>query len=169
MRSARLRFRLHNRRYATVTIVKTPGRCANRRFAGKTVQVTIVPSRAQSGTAGGKSPVSAAVRVSGLYKSYGDVKALAPTDLIVNQGEFFTLLGPSGSGKTTLLRLIAGFERPDGGAIELGGQDVTKAPPYARDVNTVFQDYALFPHMTIAENIEYGLRVRRVAKQSRKE
>jgi putative spermidine/putrescine transport system ATP-binding protein len=115
------------------------------------------------------SPASAAVRVSGLYKSYGDVKALAPTELTVNQGEFFTLLGPSGSGKTTLLRLIAGFESPDGGAIELAGQDVTKAPPYARDVNTVFQDYALFPHMTIAENIEYGLKVRRVARQSRKE
>jgi putative spermidine/putrescine transport system ATP-binding protein len=129
----------------------------------------MVPNLAQSGTAGDKSPESAAVRIIGLSKHYGDVKALAPTDLTVNQGEFFTLLGPSGSGKTTLLRLIAGFERPDGGMIELAGQDVTKAPPYARDVNTVFQDYALFPHMTIAENIEYGLKVRRVARPSRKE
>ena len=79
------------------------------------------------------------------------------------------MLGPSGSGKTTLLRLIAGFERPDRGRIELGGRDVTRVPPYARDVNTVFQDYALFPHMTVAENIEYGLRVRRVGKAERRE
>jgi putative spermidine/putrescine transport system ATP-binding protein len=110
-----------------------------------------------------------AVRVAGLHKRYGDVNALAETDLTVRPGEFFTLLGPSGSGKTTLLRLIAGFERPDGGRIELAGQDVTQVPPFARDVNTVFQDYALFPHMTIAENIEYGLKVHRVGKQARKD
>ena len=95
--------------------------------------------------------------------------ALAGVDLSVQAGEFFTLLGPSGSGKTTLLRLIAGFERPDGGRIELGGSDVTWVPPYARNVNTVFQDYALFPHMTVAQNIEYGLRVRHVAKAQRRE
>jgi putative spermidine/putrescine transport system ATP-binding protein len=110
-----------------------------------------------------------AVRVAGLHKRYGDVNALAATDLTVRPGEFFTLLGPSGSGKTTLLRLIAGFERPDGGSIELAGQDVTRFPPFARDVNTVFQDYALFPHMTIAENIEYGLKVRRVGKADRRQ
>jgi putative spermidine/putrescine transport system ATP-binding protein len=110
-----------------------------------------------------------AVRVTGLHKRYGDVTALAATDLMVRPGEFFTLLGPSGSGKTTLLRLIAGFERPDGGDIELAGKDVTRVPPFARDVNTVFQDYALFPHMTIAENIEYGLKVRRVGKQARRD
>src|SRR5215831_18623561 len=108
-----------------------------------------------------------AVRVTGLHKRYGDVNALAATDLTVRPGEFFTLLGPSGSGKTTLLRLIAGFERPDGGTIELAGKDVTRIPPFARDVNTVFQDYALFPHMMIAENIEYGLKVHRVGKQDR--
>ena len=95
--------------------------------------------------------------------------ALAGVDLAVRAGEFFTLLGPSGSGKTTLLRLIAGFERPDGGRIELAGRDVTRVPPYARDVNTVFQDYALFPHMTVAQNIEYGLRVRHVPKAQRRE
>ena len=78
------------------------------------------------------------------------------------QGEFFTLLGPSGSGKTTTLRLIAGFERPDDGTVELAGRDVSAVPPYARDVNTVFQDYALFPHMTVAENVAYGLRVKGV-------
>jgi putative spermidine/putrescine transport system ATP-binding protein len=110
-----------------------------------------------------------AVRVTGLHKRYGDVTALAATDLTVRPGEFFTLLGPSGSGKTTLLRLIAGFERPDGGSIELAGRDVTGVPPFARDVNTVFQDYALFPHMTIAENIEYGLKVRHVGKQARRD
>jgi putative spermidine/putrescine transport system ATP-binding protein len=104
-----------------------------------------------------------------LRKRYGDVTALADVELVVRQGEFFTLLGPSGSGKTTLLRLIAGFERPDGGRIELGGRDVTGIPPYARDVNTVFQDYALFPHMTVGQNIEYGLRVRRVPKAERRE
>ena len=81
-------------------------------------------------------------------------------DLVVEEGEFFTLLGPSGSGKTTLLRLIAGFERPDAGRIELGGRDVTSVPPNLRDTNTVFQDYALFPHMTVAQNIGYGLRIR---------
>src|SRR5947208_350980 len=86
----------------------------------------------------------------------------------VVEGEFFTLLGPSGSGKTTLLRLIAGFERPDSGRIELGGKDVTAVPPYARATNTVFQDYALFPHMSVAANIEYGLKVRHVAREDRR-
>jgi putative spermidine/putrescine transport system ATP-binding protein len=111
----------------------------------------------------------AAVSVAGLRKRYGDVTAVDGVELTVGTGEFFTLLGPSGSGKTSLLRLIAGFERPDAGRIELGGRDVTGMPPYARNVNTVFQDYALFPHMTVAQNIEYGLRVRRVDKQQRRE
>jgi putative spermidine/putrescine transport system ATP-binding protein len=110
-----------------------------------------------------------AIHVFGLRKRYGDVTALAAVDLEIRGGEFFTLLGPSGSGKTTLLRLIAGFERPDGGRIELGGRDVTGVPPYARNVNTVFQDYALFPHMTVAQNIEYGLRVRKVPRAQRRE
>ena len=109
------------------------------------------------------------MHVSGLRKRYGDVVALAGVDLAIGAGEFFTLLGPSGSGKTTLLRLIAGFERPDAGRIELGGSDVTRTPPYARNVNTVFQDYALFPHMTVGQNIEYGLRVRRVPRADRRE
>jgi putative spermidine/putrescine transport system ATP-binding protein len=110
---------------------------------------------------------SPAIRLRGLRKAYGEVEAVAGTDLEVQRGEFFTLLGPSGSGKTTLLRLIAGFERPDAGTIELSGRDVTDVPPFARTVNTVFQDYALFPHMSVAENIEYGLRVRKVAKPER--
>src|SRR5205814_954097 len=108
-----------------------------------------------------------ALRLQGVRKSYGQVVAVAGVDLTVDEGEFFTLLGPSGSGKTTLLRLIAGFERPDAGRIELGGRDVTSVPPYLRDTNTVFQDYALFPHMSVAENIAYGLRVKRVSRQQR--
>src|ERR1700692_2591203 len=126
------------------------------------------PDRAQSAAVGMPAAGPAAVRVTGLRKRYGDVVALADVDLRAGQGEFFTLLGPSGSGKTTLLRLIAGFERPDEGQIEFGGRDVTKVPPDARDVNTVFQDYALFPHMTIAQNIEYGLRVKHVPRATRK-
>ena len=102
-------------------------------------------------------------------KSYGEVVAVDGVDLEIASGEFFTLLGPSGSGKTTTLRLIAGFERPDAGLIELAGRDVTSVPPYVRDVNTVFQDYALFPHMTVGENVEYGLRVKGVRRQERRQ
>jgi putative spermidine/putrescine transport system ATP-binding protein len=114
------------------------------------------------------APSVPAVRLVGLRKSYGQVIAVAGVDLQIAEGEFFTMLGPSGSGKTTLLRLIAGFERPDAGSVELGGTDVTRDPPYARDVNTVFQDYALFPHMSVLENVAYGLRVKRVAKPDRR-
>jgi putative spermidine/putrescine transport system ATP-binding protein len=127
------------------------------------------PSSAPPAAAGDPAAAAAAVHVSSLWKRYGDVVALAGVDLVIRAGEFFTLLGPSGSGKTTLLRLIAGFERPDHGRIELGGADVTRVPPHSRNVNTVFQDYALFPHMTVGQNIEYGLRVRRVAKAERRE
>jgi putative spermidine/putrescine transport system ATP-binding protein len=95
------------------------------------------------------------------------VVALSRLDLEIGAGEFFTLLGPSGSGKTTTLRLIGGFERPDSGTIELAGRDVTRDPPYLRDVNTVFQDYALFPHMSVAENVAYGLMIRKVGKRER--
>ena len=106
--------------------------------------------------------------MNGVSKRYGDVVAVHPLDLEIARGEFFTLLGPSGSGKTTTLRMIAGFEEPDTGAVELAGKDVTALAPYDRQVNTVFQDYALFPHMTVEENIEYGLRVTRVAADERK-
>jgi putative spermidine/putrescine transport system ATP-binding protein len=108
------------------------------------------------------------VRLVALHKSYGHVVAAAGVDLEIAEGEFFTMLGPSGSGKTTLLRVIAGFERPDSGTVELGGADVTRQPPYARDVNTVFQDYALFPHMTVIENVEYGLKIRKIPKAERR-
>jgi putative spermidine/putrescine transport system ATP-binding protein len=103
----------------------------------------------------------------GIRKTYGEVVAVADVDLTVGDGEFFTLLGPSGSGKTTTLRIIAGFERPDVGRVTLGGEDITQQPPYARDVNTVFQDYALFPHMTVAENVGYGLKVKGVPRRER--
>jgi putative spermidine/putrescine transport system ATP-binding protein len=95
------------------------------------------------------------------------VVAVAGIDLEIERGEFFTLLGPSGSGKTTTLRMIAGFEDPSGGTIELAGEDVSGVPPYDRAVNTVFQDYALFPHMTVGENVAYGLRIARVDKAER--
>jgi putative spermidine/putrescine transport system ATP-binding protein len=114
-------------------------------------------------------PAPADVRLLDVRKSYGEVVAVDGVDLDVQGGEFFTLLGPSGSGKTTSLRLIAGFERPDAGRIELHGVDVTARAPYERDVNTVFQDYALFPHMTVAENVGYGLRVKGVARAERKQ
>jgi len=102
-----------------------------------------------------------------LTKRYGEVRAVAGIDLEIGRGEFFTLLGPSGSGKTTTLRMIAGFEEPSEGTIELAGKNVSGVPPYDRAVNTVFQDYALFPHMTVGENVEYGLRVAGVAKAER--
>jgi putative spermidine/putrescine transport system ATP-binding protein len=107
------------------------------------------------------------IQLRGLVKRYGDVTAVDAIDLDVGRGEFFTLLGPSGSGKTTTLRLIAGFERPDAGTIELAGTEVSDQPPFARDVNTVFQDYALFPHLSVTDNVAYGLRIAKVPKPER--
>ncbi len=109
------------------------------------------------------------ISVRGLTKRFGDVVAVDSVDLDIPAGEFFTMLGPSGSGKTTTLRMIAGFEIPDEGTIELAGQDVSRLPPYDRPVNTVFQDYALFPHMTVQANVEYGLMVKKVKKGERRE
>ena len=105
-----------------------------------------------------------AVRLVGLRKTFGNVTALDGISLEILDGEFFSLLGPSGSGKTTCLRLIAGFERPSAGVVELHGVDVSGRPPFERDVNTVFQDYALFPHMTVEQNVGYGLRVAKIDK-----
>ena len=113
------------------------------------------------------SATIADVEVVGVRKTYGAVEAVAGIDFEVGEGTFFTLLGPSGSGKTTTLRLIAGFERPDTGTIRLAGAEITELPPYRRDVNTVFQDYALFPHMTVGENVAYGLMIRKVPKAER--
>src|SRR5580693_3751374 len=128
-----------------------------------------VPGPVQPAAAGDPGAAAAAVHVTGLRKRYGDVVALGGVELTIAAGEFFTLLGPSGSGKTTLLRMIAGFERPDAGRIELGGRDVTSMPPNMRDTNTVFQDYALFPHMTVGQNIGYGLRIKRIPGAERQQ
>ena len=111
----------------------------------------------------------ALIELRNLTKSFGVVKAVDGVDLDIHAGEFLTLLGPSGSGKTTVLRMIAGFETPDSGTITLNNADITYLPPYERDVNTVFQDYALFPHMDVISNIEYGLRVKGVEKNERRE
>jgi putative spermidine/putrescine transport system ATP-binding protein len=126
---------------------------------------TLAPTEAEASTDAG----APAVRLSGIRRVYGDVVAVRGVDLDITAGEFFTLLGPSGSGKTTTLRVIAGFERPDAGRVELQGVDVTRVAPSQRAVNTVFQDYALFPHMTIAENVGYGLRVKGMARRERRD
>jgi putative spermidine/putrescine transport system ATP-binding protein len=113
-------------------------------------------------------PPAPAVRMEGVVKRFGDVVAVDGVDLDVREGEFFSMLGPSGSGKTTCLRMIAGFESPTRGRIYLGGRDVSTLAPYEREVNTVFQDYALFPHMTVADNVGYGLMVRKVPRDERR-
>jgi len=110
-----------------------------------------------------------AVGLRGVTKHFGDITAVDGVDLDIAPGEFFAMLGPSGSGKTTMLRLIAGFELPTAGTVELDGRDVSQDPPFDRDVNTVFQDYALFPHMDVARNVEYGLRVKKVPKDERRD
>jgi putative spermidine/putrescine transport system ATP-binding protein len=122
---------------------------------------------ASNAEAGASALEGVDVRVRGLVKRFGDVLAVSGVDLDVRNGEFFSLLGPSGSGKTTMLRLIAGFELPDEGTVSLAGTDVTRLPPFARAVNTVFQDYALFPHMSVADNVEYGLRIGKVPRRER--
>jgi putative spermidine/putrescine transport system ATP-binding protein len=113
------------------------------------------------------SATPSAVLLDNVEKRFGEVRAVDGVTLAIAPGEFFSLLGPSGSGKTTTLRLIAGFERPTSGTISLYGEDVSRLPAFERDVNTVFQDYALFPHMTVAENVGYGLMVRRVSRTDR--
>jgi putative spermidine/putrescine transport system ATP-binding protein len=125
-------------------------------------------TQAPARTAERRDAASPAVRLSGIRRTYGDVVAIDKLDLDIAEGEFFTLLGPSGSGKTTTLRVIAGFERSDEGHVELAGVDVTRVPPFERDVNTVFQDYALFPHMSVEENVEYGLRVKGLGRRERR-
>jgi len=109
-----------------------------------------------------------AIEFRDVSRVYGDVRAVDRVSLQVAVGEFFAMLGPSGSGKTTVLRLIAGFERPTSGTVALDGQDATGLPPFRRDVNTVFQDYALFPHMNVAENVEFGLKVKKVPGADRR-
>lgn len=128
-----------------------------------------MPEATQVSPAVEEDVASVAVTLRGLSKSFGEVVAVDAVDLDIYDGEFLTLLGPSGSGKTTVLRMIAGFELPTAGVVELNGQDVTNLAPFERDVNTVFQDYALFPHMTVVQNVEYGLRVKKVRKAERRQ
>jgi putative spermidine/putrescine transport system ATP-binding protein len=108
-----------------------------------------------------------AIQIKNLTKKFGEVTAVTGVDLEIAAGEFFSMLGPSGSGKTTVLRMIAGFETPTSGEIFLFGEDVSNKPPFERDVNTVFQDYALFPHMSVLQNVEYGLTIRGIKKAER--
>ena len=109
-----------------------------------------------------------AILFKNVSRHFGDVKAVNNVEIEIMDGEFFSMLGPSGSGKTTCLRMIAGFDRPTAGQIILYGQNVSSLPPYERPVNTVFQDYALFPHMTVEDNIGYGLMIKGVSKSERK-
>jgi putative spermidine/putrescine transport system ATP-binding protein len=109
-----------------------------------------------------------AVTLEAVSKRFGEVVAVDSVDLEVSDGEFFSMLGPSGSGKTTTLRMIAGFELPTSGRVLLQGRDVSRDPPFERDVNTVFQDYALFPHMSVGDNVGYGLMVRKVRTDERR-
>jgi putative spermidine/putrescine transport system ATP-binding protein len=124
--------------------------------------------RWSSATTGAPAAVTPVVRLDGVTKRYQQVTAVQDVSLDVLPGEFLTLLGPSGSGKTTCLRMIAGFERPTEGRVWLSGRDVTDVPPFDREVNTVFQDYALFPHMTVEQNVGYGLLVRGAGKAERR-
>jgi len=112
---------------------------------------------------------AAALELQGLTKRYGDVLAVDSLDLRIAPGEFFALLGPSGCGKTTTLRSMAGFEQPDSGTIRLGGVDVTEVPPFRRDVNLVFQEYALFPHLNLRDNVAFGLKMKRTSRRERRE
>ena len=112
--------------------------------------------------------MAAAVELRGVTRRFGEVTAVDALDLEVHDGEFLALLGPSGCGKTTTLRLIAGFERPDEGEVLIAGRDVANLPPHRRPVNTVFQSYALFPHLSVLDNVAYGLRQRRVGRTERR-
>ncbi len=127
--------------------------------------MAIEPAAPEVASASGAA--APAVVLENLERTYGDVVAVAGINLTIADGEFFSMLGPSGSGKTTTLRMIAGFEIPTAGRVFLHGQDVSTIPPFDRDVNTVFQDYALFPHMTVGDNVAYGLEIRKVARAER--
>ena len=130
--------------------------------------MTATPDTPNTGEADRRSATGpAAVTLEHLVKRYGDAEAVSGIDLEIGDGEFFSMLGPSGSGKTTTLRMIAGFETPSEGRILLHGNDVTGVPPFDRDVNTVFQDYALFPHMSVGENVAYALTIRKVPRRER--
>lgn len=124
---------------------------------------TTAPGEARSATCDASS-----IEMKGLHKRFGrDTVALDGVDLTIKAGEFFTLLGPSGCGKTTLLRILAGLEEPDDGTLIIGGKDITEVPPHKRSVNTVFQSYALFPHLSVRDNLAFGLKMRGVPVEQR--
>jgi putative spermidine/putrescine transport system ATP-binding protein len=131
--------------------------------------IPTIPDASREPTQGAPAhrPALPAVRLDGIRKRYGDVEAVAGINLEIGDGEFFSMLGPSGSGKTTTLRMIAGFEQPTEGRVFLHGENVTRQAPFERDVNTVFQDYALFPHMTVGDNVGYGLMIRKMPRAER--
>src|SRR6476661_5595506 len=145
--------------------IPTVGPCGLGSGGSVTRFVADAPSSAAAPVSQVAAPV---VRLDHVVKRFGSVTAVDDVTLDVQPGEFLTLLGPSGSGKTTCLHLIAGFERPTDGRVWLSGRDVTDVPPFDREVNTVFQDYALFPHMTVEQNVGYGLLVRKVGKAERR-
>ena len=126
-------------------------------------------TEAKTGTRSVEADAKGSVVLDGVTKRYGQATAVDRMSLTIEPGEFISLLGPSGCGKTTTLRMIAGFEQPDAGDIRISGRSVQGTPPYRRDVNTVFQAYALFPHMTVAENVAYGLQQRRTPKSAIRE
>ena len=138
------------------------------RFTDTETFSSLSPALGEEGAGEGFPSMPAAIEFQHVARQFGTVRAVDDVSLSIATGEFFALLGPSGSGKTTCLRLIAGFEHPTSGKVLLNDADVTDIPPYDRNVNTVFQDYALFPHMTVAENVAYGLRVRGVAPEERR-
>jgi putative spermidine/putrescine transport system ATP-binding protein len=149
-----------------ITMITEDG-ARNPEGAGGRVTHSLADARS-SVPAGAPAAMTPVVRLEGVTKRYPQVIAVQDVSLDVLPGEFLTLLGPSGSGKTTCLRMIAGFERPTEGRVWLSGRDVTDLPPFDREVNTVFQDYALFPHMTVEQNVGYGLLVRGVGKAERR-
>jgi putative spermidine/putrescine transport system ATP-binding protein len=148
-------------------MVRRTGRSFEERLAISTSADVSTNQDPAPGAAGTERSGRPAVRLERVEKRFGDVVAVAGIDLDVADGEFFSMLGPSGSGKTTTLRMIAGFELPTSGRIFLHGEDVSRRAPFERDVNTVFQDYALFPHMRVGDNVAYGLVVRKVPKAER--
>ncbi len=121
---------------------------------------------AQDKALDGSASGAAAIELTGVTKRYGEVLAVDDLDVTIAQGEFFALLGPSGCGKTSTLKMMAGFETPDAGEIRLEGKVVTMTPPFHRDVNLVFQDYALFPHLNLRDNVAFGLKIKGVGRGS---
>ena len=160
--------RCSSSRRATPSTTGAPRRIASTNVGGEVAEVMWIISPPSSGRAGAGAWAWPDVELVGVTKRFGGTAAVDGIDLEVHPGEFLSLLGPSGCGKTTTLRLIAGFEQPDEGEVRIGGRDVSRVPPYKRDVNTVFQSYALFPHLTVLDNVAYGLKQRGLGRAERR-